>query len=151
MTTLKTGSILTTGTGVGDTAPGMTLTFGATAVYAQVLQLEDFGSQPIFGVVRRFLGSEYCLGDYFGATNNIFSGASIASDGKRNPSALRMTDGTSNGLHIWSGTGAPSGSTVSGPVNVGDLYIRIDTPSTSNQRVYQCTAGGSVGTWVGRL
>jgi hypothetical protein len=151
MTTLKTGSILTTGTAVGDTAPGMTLTFGATAVYAQAFQITDFINAPIFAVPRRFLEVLYCYGDYFGAANNLLKGVSIASDGKRNPGALRMTDGTSNGLHIWSGTGAPSATTVNGPVNVGDLYIRLDTPSTSSQRVYQCTAGGSVGTWAGRL
>jgi hypothetical protein len=32
----------------------------------------------------------------------------------------------------------------------GDIYIRTDTPSTANQRVYQCTVAGSPGTWVAR-
>ena len=47
---------------------------------------------------------------------------------------------------ISSGTGAP---TIGGLA--GDLYIRTDTPSTANQRIYVCTVAGTAGaaTWVG--
>jgi len=152
MTTFKTGSILTTGTGVGDTSPGFTITFGATAgASVQGFQCTDFSNSPIFGVPKKSNGAAFGFGDYFGGYNDVFSNVGIKADGKRNPGAIWLTDGTAMGLHIWSGTGAPSATTVNGPVNPGDLYIRLDTPSTGNQRIYQCTAGGAVGTWVGRL
>lgn len=152
MSNLKTGSILTTGTSVGDTAPGFTITYGATAgVSVQGFQITDYLNAPIFSMAKASNGAIATFGDYLGAYNNIFSTAGIIADGKRNPGALWMVDGTSNGMRVWSGTGAPSATTVNGPVSPGDLYIRIDTPSTSNQRIYQCTAGGSVGTWVGRV
>ena len=152
MSTLKTGSTLTTGTAVGDTQPGMTITFGSTAgAGVQGFQVTDYLNAPIFAVPKASNGQIAVYGDYFGAYYSITTDVGIKSDGKRNPAALWMTDGTAMGMRIWSGTGAPSATTVNGPASPGDLYIRIDTPSTSNQRVYQCTAGGSPGTWVGRL
>lgn len=153
MSTFKTGSILTTGTAVGDTAPGFTITFGSVSTGAGVqgLQITDYLNAPIFSVTNSTNGQIAVYGDYFGAYKDITTNVGIKSDGKRNPAALWMTDGTAMGMRIWSGTGAPSSTTVNGPANPGDLYIRIDTPSTSNQRIYQCTAGGSPGTWAGRL
>lgn len=57
-----------------------------------------------------------------------------------------------DGWRIWSGTGAPSTTTV-GVCAVGDWYLRRDTPSTANQRIYMCTVAssgiGNAGTWVG--
>ena len=45
-----------------------------------------------------------------------------------------------------SGTGAPA---IQGAL--GDLYIRTDTPSTANQRIYVCTTAGAAGAavWTG--
>ncbi len=152
MSVFKTGSILTTGTAVGDTAPGFTITYGPTAgVGVQGFQVVDYNNAPIFAVPKASNGQIAVYGDYFGAYNNYLTDIGIKCDAKRNPAALWMTDGTWMGMRIWSGTGAPSATTVNGPASPGDLYIRIDTPSTSNQRVYQCTAGGSPGTWAGRL
>jgi len=152
MSVFKTGSTLTTGTAVGDTDPGFTITFGSTAgASVQGFQITDYLNAPIFGVPKASNGQIAVYGDYFGAYNSISTNVGIKSDGKRNPAALWMTDGTTMGMRIWSGTGAPSASTVGGVANPGDIYIRIDTPSTSNQRIYQCTAGGAPGTWAGRL
>ena len=53
------------------------------------------------------------------------------------------------GGSLFSGAGAP-GAKVNGKAPVaGDLYLRIDTPSTANQRLYICTVGGGSPTWVG--
>ena len=53
------------------------------------------------------------------------------------------------GATFHSGTGTPQGH-IAG--NVGDLYFRIDTPLTSNQRVYICSVAGVTpggATWTG--
>jgi hypothetical protein len=46
------------------------------------------------------------------------------------------------------GAGAPSKPNGVNPAT-GDYWFRTDTPSTANQRIYICTAGGSSPTWVG--
>ena len=53
------------------------------------------------------------------------------------------------GSHIYSGTGAPSTSVPVASPTAGDIYIRTDTPSTANQRIYVCTTGGSSSVWSG--
>ena len=52
------------------------------------------------------------------------------------------------GAMIQSGSGVP---TVGSPL--GGFYLRTDTPSTTNQRIYICTVAGVAGaaTWVGIL
>ena len=52
------------------------------------------------------------------------------------------------GAHIKSGAGVP---TVAGAV--GDWFIRTDTPTVADQRLYVCTVAGGAGaaTWVGIL
>lgn len=61
--------------------------------------------------------------------------------GLNEPSA-GSTAGTAK---ISSGTGVP---TIAG--TAGDLYIRKDTPTTANQRLYFCTVTGVAGaaTWI---
>lgn len=53
------------------------------------------------------------------------------------------------GAKIWSGTGAPNLPGNTSNPTAGDLYIRTDTPSTANQRIYICTVGGATPTWGG--
>lgn len=50
------------------------------------------------------------------------------------------------GASLQSGSGVPNCGG-----EVGGIYFRTDTPSTSNQRVYICTVAGLAGaaTWVG--
>lgn len=50
----------------------------------------------------------------------------------------------SQGGSISSGNGAP---TTTG--NQGDLYVRLDTPTVANQRLYMNTSSGSGTTWTG--
>jgi hypothetical protein len=50
------------------------------------------------------------------------------------------------GPRITGGSGAPSIN-----ATAGDVYIRSDTPTVANQRLYVCTATGSPGIWVGVL
>jgi hypothetical protein len=55
----------------------------------------------------------------------------------------------------YTGSGAPSLSTVPNGGQLGDYYFRTDTPGTASQRIYTCTVAGTVtngtatlGTWV---
>lgn len=52
---------------------------------------------------------------------------------------------------IWSGSGAPALATVPDGGLIGDLYIRTDTPGTVNQRLYLCTASGTITNGVATL
>ncbi|USL89100.1 hypothetical protein SEA_CASSEROLE_18 [Arthrobacter phage Casserole] len=52
----------------------------------------------------------------------------------------------------YTGSGAPSLSTVPNGGVAGDYYFRTGTPSTANQRIYICTVSGTssaIGTFVG--
>jgi hypothetical protein len=51
---------------------------------------------------------------------------------------------TASGARLWSGSGAPSISASA----AGDYYLRTDTPTTANQRLYVATA---TNTWTGIL
>lgn len=246
MAVLKPGSLLVTGTGVSDTAPGIQITFNASHSVAQsAFSISDYFAAPIFVVQDPTVASSILVGgDYLSAFRNPF-GSSVKVDGARAPATIVMPDGPTNlGLHINSGTDAPAraitvtnstsgspgtltatahglpstatpviftaksglsespsitlnnvdafgnyrpyyvrqvvdanqlqvytNSLMTVPVNiganggtasfyllnasvpsaVGDLYIRLDTPSTSNQRLYQCIIAGTPGTWAGRL
>lgn len=66
-----------------------------------------------------------------------------------NPSSLTdaLTQAQAYSDSKWqAGSGAP---TIAG--KLGDYYLRRDTPSTVNQRIYVCTVAGAAGaaTWVG--
>lgn len=59
------------------------------------------------------------------------------------------TGGVGGGTVIHSGTGTPQGHVAA---DVGEIYIRTDTPLTSNQRIYICSVAGVTpggATWVG--
>lgn len=59
------------------------------------------------------------------------------------------TGGVGGGTTLHSGTGTPQGQVAAG---VGAIYIRTDTPLTSNQRIYICSVAGVTpggATWVG--
>jgi hypothetical protein len=81
-----------------------------------------------------------------GAAFGVFVDAACL-NGQQDPPCLELPDGVLAGLRVWSGTGTPSSTTV-GDARVGDWYLRRDTPSTSNQRLYVCTVAGSPGTWT---
>lgn len=69
------------------------------------------------------------------------------------PGSLTVAQVGSNlagGGMISQGSGAPSAPNGNAPA-AGDIYFRTDTPSTSGQRLYCCTAGGSSPTWVGLI
>lgn len=78
---------------------------------------------------------------------------SISNDGS--VSAGTNVSGTGAlGAKVWSGSGAPgttSGTYPGGTVapSAGDFYLRKDTPSTANQRIYVCTTGGATPVWTG--
>ena len=76
-------------------------------------------------------------------TNNVVIGNG---EGIVQPGSITSRGvGTGLGSKINSGTGAPNYVAA-----VGDTWIRTDTPTTANQRIYMCnsTAGGS-GAWTG--
>ena len=153
MTVLKKNSTLTTGTGVGDTQPGMKLTF-ASGSYAGMgaLMVVDYLGAPIFAVLQSSNAYAITYGDQISAYPTIFTeGGGMRVKAGTNPAGLQWPDGTAAfGAKMHSGTGAPSSTTVGTAVR-GDLYLRRDTPSTSGQRVYRCTVAGTPGTWVGVL
>lgn len=159
MTVLKPQSTLTTGQAVGDTAPGLKITFGASAPSGQsALILQDFGPPPdlepapIFFIAQKSNGTIAVWGDYLSAWSNIIGGSFVGIDGVRNPPCLIFPDGNAaQGLRLWSGSGVPGAGTIGGAAQIGDIYIRTDTPTTSNQRVYHCTVAGTPGTWAARL
>lgn len=51
----------------------------------------------------------------------------------------------------WTGSGAPSLTTIPTGGTAGEFYFRTDTPGTANQRIYVCTVSGTtaaIGTFV---
>lgn len=58
--------------------------------------------------------------------------------------SIQPGNGTALGSHLYSGSGAPN---ITGSI-AGDFYLRLDTPSTANQRLYVATAAN---TWTGIL
>lgn len=52
-----------------------------------------------------------------------------------------------SGNSLWIASGAPA---VSNPV-LGDYYLRTDTPTVANQRIYVCTTGGGAPVWLALL
>ena len=72
-------------------------------------------------------------------------GSGPAGSGIETCSQLDLAGGTS----IFSGSGAGPKLVNGAAPDVGDIWIRIDTPSTANQRIYICTVGGANPTWLG--
>lgn len=149
MTTLKTGSVLTTGTGAGDTQPGLTITFGFGHPIGQAgFSTTDFANAPILAIPDAAVNSQTAVyGDRLGVRKNLLDLGALVVDGVRNPAPMLMPDGTATaGLRWWAGTGAPSASTIGGAAAVGDLYDRRD--GGSGTYTYRCTVAGTPGTWV---
>jgi len=136
--TLLTDSTLTT---------GLVIKQGAGAPATQVpFRIVDSDATTILEVTNA--GHLAGYGIRLGAANGVFT-SSVSLDGSLNITCLRLPDGTSTtGIKIYLGSGVPSGTTVN-PGRVGDLYMRSDTPSIANQRIYMCTVAGTPGTWVG--
>jgi hypothetical protein len=88
-------------------------------------------------------GNIRSFGGKIGAASGVFNTPTCL-DATQNPPCLSIE----GGARIWGGTGAPASGTV-GTGRLGDLYLRRDTPSTANQRLYICTTAGTPGTWTG--
>lgn len=127
------------------TTTGITINQNATAPAGQVpFRVVDVdGTTTVAEILNGLDFAAY--GMHIGAAGGVFV-ATMRLDGTGTIPRLRFPDGTGTGASWWSGTGAPSGTTV-GTAAVGDLYLRRDTPSTAGQRVYVCTVAGSPGTW----
>lgn len=52
---------------------------------------------------------------------------------------------------VFMGSGAPGLPNGATTVAAGSVYFRTDTPTTSGQRLYVCSAGGATPTWQGIL
>lgn len=156
MTVLKTGSVLTTGGNPGDTAPGLTITVNPGAGAGQsVFGTVDYLNAPIWVVPPKTGNGQIAVyGDYLRAFPGLaaaIAGAGVGFDSGspngRNPAPLQFPEGTTGpGMREWSGTGAPSASTIGGAASLGDVYHRRDgSPGTL---IYRCTAPGTPGTWT---
>lgn len=119
---------------------------GAPATQVPIRVIDTNGTTKLWEVTNA--GHVACYGMRMGATIGVFN-SGVFLNGQGSIPCLQLPDGTStNGIKIYMGSGVPSGTTVNAG-RVGDMYLRIDTPSTSNQRIYMCTAAGSPGTWSG--
>lgn len=92
---------------------------------------------------NNFLGVSNVQGTHIGPGNRVAAPLKLdtgAIGGNGSNGAL--------GASLQSGSGVPNCGG-----EVGGLYFRTDTPSTSNQRIYICTVAGIAGaaTWVGIL
>jgi len=126
---------------------GLLIKQGAGAPATQVpMRVVDSDAATLFEVTNA--GHVASYGMRMGATIGVFN-SGVFLNGQLSIPCLQLPDGTStNGIKIYMGSGVPSGTTVNAG-RVGDMYLRIDTPSTSNQRIYMCTVAGSPGTWSG--
>lgn len=147
MTTFKANSVLTTSS--SDTQAGFTITFNAShPTNSNVFIVTDNAGAPIFAIGDPSVNpSALCYGDYLGAIHSSSDSGAMRAEGRRNPAGFFFPDGTAaTGMHIWSGTGAPSATTIGGAGAVGDLYWRFD--GGSGTYVYHCTVAGTPGTWA---
>ena len=130
-----------------DTTTGLTIKQGAGAPASQVpFRVIDTDGSTLLEVTNagHFVG----YGVKFGATAGVFNAAANIT-GVLDIPCLQLPNGVTNdGIKIYMGSGVPSATTVN-PGRIGDLYMRKDTPSTANQRIYMCTVAGTPGTWVG--
>ena len=143
-----------------STLIGLTIKFNASAPVGQAgMQVTDTDGVALMQVAKGggSGGSVNFFGIKVGAVSLGYFYPPATFDGTQNPPCLSLPDGTqgysqspvpSNFTNFWSGTGAPSSSTV-GTANVGDIDSRRDTPGVTNQNVYICTVAGAPGTWSG--
>ena len=143
MTVLKQNSTLTTGGNAGDTSPGFEIRYASgAAIGLQGLAFQDYLNAPIFTVPQSGNASVY--GDFLRAFPSLtaaLNGAAIGFDcgnpNGRNPTPIQFPEGTArSGMRVWSGTGAPTSSTIGGAATAGDTYIRRDAavPFTGGSR-----------------
>ena len=105
--------------------PGLLIITNPNAPGTQLLLLvTDRSGNPLYQVPQT--GGPQFFGLRVGGTE-FYTDYGIGLDGAQNPPCIFFPDGTSAGLNIWGGTGAPSTSTV-GTANVGDWYLRRDAP-----------------------
>ena len=130
-----------------DNNTGLAITQHATAPATQVpLRVTASGGSALAEVTNGLDFATYGL--RLGAVSSVFYSPACL-DGTGSIPFVRLQDGNAGtaGIRIYGGTGAPSSTTV-GTASVGDLYLRKDTPSTANQRLYVCTVAGTPGTWT---
>ena len=130
-----------------DNNPGLKITQHATAPATQAPMRVTSSSGSVIAEVSNALDFA-TYGLRLGAVSSVFFSPACL-DGTGTIPFVRLQDGNGGtaGMRIYGGSGAPSGSTV-GTASVGDFYLRKDTPSTANQRLYVCTTAGSPGTWA---
>jgi hypothetical protein len=86
------------------------------------------------------------LRGWTGLTNSTQTYELNASSG-----SLRLGTGAGMGARLWSGSGVPTTPGGAITYNLGDAYLRTDTPSTANQRLYVVTTAGTSPAWTGIL
>jgi hypothetical protein len=92
---------------------------------------------------NQFLGLAISTNGTTGTAENL-----VAAPLKLNTEAISQA-GNLVGASLHSGSGSPNGTVAAG---TGSFYLRWDTPSTANQRLYVCTSGSAVAAsavWVG--
>jgi len=129
------------------TTSGLTITLGSSPPASlPALQINNSSGSAIFQI---FPSSVQANGINIGALGTLGAGVTGFA-GKQATVPLLLQDGTSSAgvMQMWSGTGAPSSSTV-GTAAVGDVYLRRDGAGAANVNLYVCTVAGAPGTWTG--
>lgn len=126
---------------------GFSLTSDTSALWSAALVVWQ-GAPPVAGFANPMtVQGDLIAGAVTGIASRLAVGASgawLTSDGT-NP-AWSVNPRLGSGAKLRSGSGAPTA--VAGDA-VGDLYLRTDTPTTANQRIYICTVAAT--TYLGIL
>jgi hypothetical protein len=111
----------------------------------QIFLVTDAVGNPIFTIGA--IGAPSAIGTQLGASRDVFGTNAVNLDPQTNPASIQM----GFGHRIFGPAPGTPPATISAPSspNVGDIYLRSDTPTTVNQRIYICTAAGVPGTWLG--
>jgi hypothetical protein len=142
----------------GDTSQGGLMvrdTGTGRVASAQLFEVQDHASNPICSVPPA--GGFAVYGDLVRSLNGVFGpvGAYLT------PWGAVMPGGSEGGTpSLYGGTGAPLPAAITSALTTyskfaveGDQYFRSDTPAVANQRIYICTASGTLaapnGTWAG--
>lgn len=117
----------------GNIEPGLKIIFNASHPAGQeALQTADYLNAPILGIPDASNGQVGVYGDKIGARHSLLNAGNIRVDGVLNPAPVQFPDTTATaGLNMWSGTGAPSATTVPNGRTVTDMVTNGTTTVTS--------------------
>jgi hypothetical protein len=142
------------------TASSQTVTFTEPDLTALLIKMASGNSTGNALDIRDTSGTQRLVVSRIGALRTIGqgiltqngSGQTVNALNPNGDSSVQIGNNISGtgalGARLWSGSGAPSKPGNTNPT-AGDWFLRTDTPSTANQRLYVCTTGGASPVWAG--